>query len=254
MFSHFSIGRKISLGFTVIILSTIVAFYITNTTFVNSQKINEEITTNHTPSIAKLEELKLLIVRSKMLINNWVYLESPAENEDKVALNRLTVSEYPKLRIEIETLAKNWEDSTKTTSLDPIFDKVEELWSNHDIIKRTLSGVESYRDPFNLFTARSMVEEGGEIYVYTDEILTELNILIDQKKNTTEIITAEMIDSFQGVRMLIKNLGIGLTIAGILIAFLTTRTIVSPVRKLRLILLDLSKGIFPKSWVKSRGD
>lgn len=254
MFSHFSIGRKISLGFTVIILSTIVAFYITNTTFVNSQKINEEITTNHTPSIAKLEELKLLIVRSKMLINNWVYLESPAENEDKVALNRLTVSEYPKLRIEIETLAKNWEDSTKTTSLDPIFDKVEELWSNHDIIKRNLSGVESYRDPFNLFTARSMVEEGGEIYVYTDEILTELNILIDQKKNTTEIITDEMIDSFQGVRMLIKNLGIGLTIAGILIAFLTTRTIVSPVRKLRLILLDLSKGIFPKSWVKSRGD
>ena len=73
MFSHFSIGRKISLGFAVVILSTIVAFYITNRTFVNSQKINEEITNNHTPSIAKLEELKLMIVRSKMLINNWVF-------------------------------------------------------------------------------------------------------------------------------------------------------------------------------------
>ena len=213
MFSHFSIGRKISLGFAVVILSTIVAFYITNRTFVNSQKINEEITNNHTPSIAKLEELKLMIVRSKMLINNWVYLSSPPENEDKVALNRLTISEYPKLKIDIETLAKQWQDSTKA-SLAPLFENIEMLWSNHDIVKQTLSGMESYNDPFNQFTANSMVEDGGDIYLLTDDILTMLNVLIDQKKNTTEIITAEMIDSFQGVRMLIKNLGIGLTIAG----------------------------------------
>ncbi|NQV52144.1 MAG: SpoIIE family protein phosphatase [Flavobacteriales bacterium] len=229
------------------------AFYITNRTFVNSQKINEEITNNHTPSIAKLEELKLMIVRSKMLINNWVYLSSPPENEEKVALNRLTVSEYPKLKIEIETLVKQWQDSTKA-SLEPLFENIELLWSNHEIVKQTLNGLESYNDPFNQFTANSMVEDGGDIYLLTDEILTMLNVLIDQKKNTTEIITAEMIDSFQGVRMLIKNLGIGLTIAGIIIAFLTTRTIVSPVRKLRLILLDLSKGIFPKSWINTRGD
>ena len=70
MFSHFSIGRKISLGFTIVILSTIVGFYITNDTFIESRNINEEITNNQNPSIAKLEELKLLIVRSKMLINN----------------------------------------------------------------------------------------------------------------------------------------------------------------------------------------
>lgn len=253
MFSHFSIGRKISLGFSVVILSTIVAFYITNRTFVNSQKINEEITTNHTPSIAKLEELKLMIVRSKMLINNWVYLESPPENEDKVDLNRLTISEYPKLKLELEGLSKKWEDSTRA-DLEPLFEKIELLWSNHEIVKQTLNGMEAYNESFNRFIANAMVEEGGDIYILTDEILTILNVLIDQKKNTTEIITAEMIDSFQGVRMLIKNLGIGLTIAGIIIAFLTTRTIVSPVRKLRLILLDLSKGIFPKSWINTRGD
>jgi hypothetical protein len=95
MFSHFSIGRKISLGFAIIILSTIVGFYITNDTFIESRNINEEITNNQNPSIAKLEELKLLIVRSKMLINNWAYQATPAENEDKVALNELTLTEYP---------------------------------------------------------------------------------------------------------------------------------------------------------------
>lgn len=253
MFSHFSIGRKISLGFAVVIVSMIVAFYITNNTFVESQQINEEITNNHNPSIAKLEELKLLIVRSKMLINNWVYQPSPPENEDKVALNKLTVSEYPKLKLELEALAATWEDSAKHR-LSGLFDNTESLWSYHEIVKQTLNGIESYNDPFNLFTSRAMVEEGGEIDALTDDIFTDLNKIISYKKARTEAITAHMVDSFQKVRMLIRNLGIALAIAGIVIAFLTTRTIVSPVRKLRLILLDLSKGIFPKSWIDTRGD
>lgn len=253
MFARFSIGRKISLGFAVVIVSTIIAFYITNKTFVESQQINEEITNNHTPSIAKLEELKLMIVRSKMMINNWVYLPSPSENEDKVSLNKLTISEYPRLKIEIETLSKQWEDSTKN-ELPPLFVKIEELWSSHDVIKGVLNGVEAYNESLNLFMANSMVEEGGEVDILTDEILYQLNELIKIKKATTAEITGKMIDSFQKVRLLIKNLGIALTLAGIIIAFLTTRTIVSPVRKLRLILLDLSKGIFPKSWINTRGD
>jgi len=253
MFSHFSIGRKISLGFAVVIVAMIVAFYITNDTFVESQKINEEITNNHNPSIAKLEELKLMIVRSKMLINNWVYQSSPSENEDKVSLNKLTVSEYPKLKLELETLAATWEDSAKHRLTD-LFDNIESLWSYHEIIKQTLNGIESYNDPLNLFTAKAMVEEGGEIDALTDEITSVLNEIISFKKERTEAITAEMTDSFQRVRMLIRNLGVALAIAGIVIAFLTTRTIVSPVRKLRLILLDLSKGIFPKSWIDTRGD
>ncbi len=231
----------------------IVAFFITNKTFDSSQKINEEITTNHNPSIGKLEELKLMIVRSKMLINNWVYQPSAQENEDKVALNKLTVSEYPKLKLEIETLAKNWTD-TANTQVEILFGNIETLWSSHEDIKQTLSGLESYNDPMNRFTANITVEQGGEIDFQTDFVTEGLNVLIAEKKEEMESITGEMNDSFDLVRTMIWTLGISLTLAGILIAFLTTRTIVSPVRKLRLILLDLSKGIFPKSWINTRGD
>lgn len=253
MFSHFSIGRKISLGFAVVILATIVAFYQTNTTFVESREINEEITNNHNPSIAKLEELKLMIVRSKMLINNWAYQETPPENEDKVALNKLTTSEYPQLKLELESLAATWEDSSQFT-VSELYNEIENLWTLHAFVKDILSGIESYNDAFSKFSAQAMVEEGGDIDIQTDHIISVLNELIDRKKDRTEKITDEMLSKFQGVQLLIRNLGVALTIAGILIAFLTTRTIVSPVRKLRLILLDLSKGIFPKSWINTRGD
>jgi serine phosphatase RsbU (regulator of sigma subunit) len=254
MFSHFSIGRKISLGFAVVIISTISAFYFTNDTFIESQKINEEITNNHNPSIAKLEELKLMIVRSKMLINNWVYQETAAENEDKVALNKLTNTEYPELKFELVTISQSWTDQGAKSDLDTLFLSVEELWNSHAQIKDLLTGVESYNEAMNTVISEDLVAEGGEIYYMTDEILTMLNGLIITKKETTEDITAEMIGQFQFLRALIQGLGFGIPLAGILIAFLTTRTIVSPVRKLRLILLDLSKGIFPKHWVATRGD
>jgi len=253
MFSHFSIGRKISLGFAVVILSTIVAFFITNNTFVESRKINEEITNNHNPSIAKLEELKLMIVRSKMLINNWAYQSTPPENEDKVALNKLTTSEYPRLKLQLESLTDTWEDSSKFT-VSQLYDEIEQLWMHHDFVKQTLYGVKSYNDAFSLITAQSMVEEAGDIDLQTDHIISVLNQLIALKKERTDLITAEMLSKFQGIQTLIRNLGVALALAGILIAFLTTRTIVSPVRKLRLILLDLSKGIFPKSWITTSGD
>ena len=220
----------------------IVAFFITNKTFDSSQKINEEITTNHNPSIGKLEELKLMIVRSKMLINNWVYQPSAQENEDKVALNKLTVSEYPKLKLEIETLAKNWTD-TANTQVEILFGNIETLWSSHEDIKQTLSGLESYNDPMNRFTANITVEQGGEIDFQTDFVTEGLNVLIAEKKEEMESITGEMNDSFDLVRTMIWTLGISLTLAGILIAFLTTRTIVSPVRKLRLILTKVWQKI-----------
>jgi serine phosphatase RsbU (regulator of sigma subunit) len=253
MFSHFSIGRKISLGFAVVIMSTIVAFFITNNTFVESRKLNEEITNNHNPSIAKLEELKLMIVRSKMLINNWAYQATPPENEDKVSLSKLTTSEYPRLKLELESLTETWDDSSKFT-VSQLYGEIEQLWMHHDFVKQTLYGVESYNDAFSVITAQSMVEESGDIDLQTDHIINVLNELIDLKKERTQVITAEMLSKFQGIQTLIRNLGVALALAGILIAFLTTRTIVSPVRKLRLILLDLSKGIFPKSWITTSGD
>ena len=253
MFSHFSIGRKISLGFAIVILSTIVGFYITNDTFIESRNINEEITNNQNPSIAKLEELKLLIVRSKMLINNWAYQATTAENEDKVLLNELTLIEYPNLKIEVEALAASWEDSSQVT-VNELYGGIEDLWGLHDFVKTLLDGIESYNEPSNTILAQSMVWQNGDIDIQTNYIIEELNKLIDLKKSRTQDITGEMLDKFEGVQTLIQTLGWALALAGILIAFLTTRTIVSPVRKLRLILLDLSKGIFPKSWINTGGD
>ncbi len=196
MFTHFSIGRKISLGFSVVILATIVAFFITNNTFVESRIINEEITNNHNPSIAKLEELKLMLVRSKMLVNNWAYQETPSENEDKVALIKLINDEYPALKIELESLATTWGDSSQTT-MNSLFADIESLWEMHAMVQMTLPNLEAYNEAMNKFLATALVDEGGDIDVLTDNVIAHLNDLIQVKKDITGVITAEMLSKFE---------------------------------------------------------
>ena len=96
---RFSIGRKISLGFSIIILSTIAVFILTDTTLKDSIHINTRINDVTNPSVSSLEQLKLLTVRSKMLIQNWVnYQRSPEDDPDKIQLIDLSDTEFPELK------------------------------------------------------------------------------------------------------------------------------------------------------------
>ncbi|HRP59631.1 MAG TPA: hypothetical protein PK833_05000, partial [Vicingus sp.] len=79
---RFTIGKKIGTGFGVLILFVIIVFYSTYQTLNSSIKINDDITNVNNPSVASLEELRLLVVRSKMLIFNWIYIQSAPESPD----------------------------------------------------------------------------------------------------------------------------------------------------------------------------
>ncbi len=63
-----------------------------------------------------------------------------------------------------------------------------------------------------------------------------------------------MQESFSELKSLSKWLGIALVIFGVLVAFYTTRTIVNPIQELKLVLLTLSKGVFPKHSIKAKND
>ena len=67
---RFTIGKRIGTGFGVLIFLVITVFTITYNTLDRSININEEITNVNNPSLSTLEELKLMAVRSKMLIFN----------------------------------------------------------------------------------------------------------------------------------------------------------------------------------------
>ncbi len=251
---RFTIGKKIGLGFGALIILTIGVFMVTNTTLNKSKQINDQINDIYNPSVAALEELKLSGYRSKLLIYTWVYSPSSVDdNPDKLRLNNLTFQDYPRIKKKILDLSEHW-TKDEQFMITSVFSDFEELWMFHEETKSLLNSFESYNDSENKFLAEFEIGEGGRIYEKTDEIIFQLDDLIKRQKLKSNKVTEDMISSFDLLQFLVRYLGIGLIIGGVLIAIFTTRTIVKPVYSLKNILLDLSKGIFPTKKLKQRND
>lgn len=250
---RFTIGKKIGTGFGVLLFFIVIVFYTTYTTLTNSTEINDEITNVNNPSVASLEELKLLTVRSKMLIFNWAYIPSQSDHPDKKKLSRLIDRDYPHLIAKIEKLSENWNEQDYS-KIQVVMVKLKELFELHQDVMTFLPDWSSYEDPQNIFLAKFYMENDGEIFIKTAEILYELDDLIANQKFQTGEVTEEMQGSFTFLKWLTRWLGIALVIFGVLVAFYTTRTIVRPVHKLKMVLLTLSKGVFPKHSLKAKSD
>ena len=250
---RFTIAKKIGAGFGVLLFFLIVVFYYTYTTLTDSTNINDKITNVNTPSVASLEELKLLTVRSKMLIFNWVYIPSQSDHPDKAKLTELIDRTYPYVTKKIELLAENW-DKEDQDRIKDVNEKLADLFVMHKDVMGLLSDWDSYEDSQNLFLARYYMESDGDIFIKTAEILYQLEVLIKKQKHQTKSETSIMQTSFSDLKWWTRWLGIALVIFGGLVAFYTTNSIVRPVHKLKLILLALSKGVYPKEVIEAKSD
>lgn len=247
---RFTIGRKIGLGFGVLIFLTILAFLLTYVTIRKSNKINEEITNVITPSVGALEELNSMVIRSKMLAFNWVYVQS--DNPDKSNLRYLLNQHYPELKGRIQALARHWNEKEQE-DIRTIFSLTESMFSDLRDVMFQLNSFESYEDPTVIFMVRPMVED-GDIHDKTVMVLSKLSELIRDHHNRQKSVSDDMNQSFNNLVMVVVVLGIFLIIGGIIIAILTVRSIVRPVSSLRKILLLMGKGIVPSEKIKYRND
>ncbi len=250
---RFTIGKKIGTGFGVLLFFIVIVFYTTYSTLTVSTNINDKITNVNSPSVASLEKLKLLTVKSKMLIFNWVYIQSPSDHPDKQKLTILLDRDYPFIIKRIKRLAVSWSDDDQK-KIKAVFSKLSELFELHQEVIVLLPDFDSYEDPMNVFPAKYYLEDDGEIFIKTSEILYELSGLIRSQKFNTGEETTKMQTSFSNLKRLTRWLGIALVIFGVLVAFYTTQSIVRPVNKLKQILLTLSKGVFPQQSIEAKND
>jgi serine phosphatase RsbU (regulator of sigma subunit) len=258
---RFSIGRKIGLGFAVLIVLTLIGFGATLLTLKKSSQINLEINQMYTPSVSALQDLNILVVRSKMLIENW--LHTPKDGEDKGKLKKLLQREYPELKESILSLAYNrrkeinlpeWGDNEKAEIMT-IFSLTDKLWDAHREVMTQLNSFDSYQDAMIVLTNKNEVEDvDGGINVKTRIILSRLDSLIMHQQQTENSKSEEMRSSFQNLQSVVVALGVALPLGGILIALFTVQTIVRPIREIRKIILDMGIGVMPRTKIKNRSD
>jgi serine phosphatase RsbU (regulator of sigma subunit)/HAMP domain-containing protein len=249
---RFTIGRKIILGFSVLIFLTLLAFALTLFTIRQSREINDKIARLYTPSIDALQDSRLLITRSKLLVSNWVNIQG--QSDDKTRLRTLIDSSYLELKNRFTTLTPQWEKKDRN-EMDSIFSECEALWLMHRQVIDQLGKFDNYEDPNIFFPMRSMVlDEDGEITVQTRVISERLDRLINAQYKAAGATRTKMLKSFEQLQIVVLLLLIVLPVGGILIAILTARTITKPVQQLKSTLLQMARGVLPRESIKNRND
>ncbi|MCH7534309.1 MAG: HAMP domain-containing protein, partial [Bacteroidetes bacterium] len=250
---RFTIGRKIGTGFSVLILLTLVVFILTQDNLNRAREINKDINELYNPSVAQLEELKLLVVESKMYMMKWTSLATLDNSPEKNSLRAIIGKKYPELKARIQILSEDWEGDQQKKMVK-LFEQIDNLFELNKEVMTALNSFDAYEDPMTLFTYSSSVDE-GDINVLTQAILFDLDHSISLQKKNTEKVSEDMIQSFDVLEMFVRYLGFGLVpLGGLFIAFFTIISIVKPIQELRAILISMGKGIWPEEDIKKRED
>ncbi len=252
---RFTIAKKLILGFGIVTLAILANIYLINSTLKKSIESNEKIANVYTPSTELIRELSNLMISSKMLIKNWVYIDKKQDTPDKLRLKELHQERLPEIHQEIEKLSGQWEED-KQQMYHNIYTTIQDtLFPLHQTVMNSLSTFESYDDAFILmFEIYPLVEEDGEIIVLSDVIIKQLNQLSNELDQKVIEAREDMAGSFNRLENFIFIAGIILVIIAVAIALYLSRVIITPIRKIKGYLVEMGKGIMPKKQIKEAND
>ena len=247
---RFTIGKKIALGFGVIVFLTIVSFFFTNVTLNGSREKTRQVTEVYNPSVTALKELDNLLNLSRLGITEWIAREK-TDWPGKIALTKLIYEDYPRTKKIINEYSLKWSDEEQS-SISSILDLIDkQLAKYQEHIMTPLSTMAEYEDMTTFFLADQIFEDTNYDHQHIKKKLQEL---INEQNSNAAKNSVEMLDSFGFLNSVVIWLGAVLFIGGVLIAGFTIRSIVQPIQQLKKILLMMGKGILPSDRIKDRND
>lgn len=240
---RFSISRKIAVGFGLFIIVVGVVFYLTNNTLQESRAINRRINDVYAPSVKVLEELDNQLVYAQQLMKHWAFVQRREDDHERMEAIQLCEKTIPEQIKKINAYSSLW-SAQQVKQKEEIFERVNELLEAYKDIRAMLPTFDSYTDPLNNMLVEEYFIEDGTVMAALKEARQRLKQLNDEQRYTMSTEITSMNDAFKKLRLLLVNIAIGVLIAGIVIGYLTTRSIVKPVNSLKRKLTNLSRGIY----------
>ena len=198
------------------------------------------------PSLQKLENMNLLITRSKMHTTNWVYL--PGSADEKKRLETLQSIEYPELKKSILSLMKEWDDKKEEKSMLKVFAGFEDLVIRQKEIMSGLSDFDDYKDPEKKYNAELIIE--NNILPQSSRLILQLNGMILIRKASADIKHSEMRSSSRSILVNVLGIAILIVIVVLIAAFYMSNNIIVPTMRLKNFILQMGKGEIPEINIK----
>jgi len=225
-----TISQKLSLSFGILLVAIVTNVIITVVNTSSNASKNKEITENYLPSEKYLTELNNQIVNSKMLIKNWVFIDKKSDTPDKIKLKSLQENEFPALKRNLDEISGKWEEQEQIDYKKIMSAINDTLFVKHKYIMAQLKDFASYDDALITFEIIPTVEEGGDIMVMTDRILSNLKALTLTQSNKAEDGRQSMAKSFISFSWFVIIAGIILIVLVVILTFTTIMSIVKPLK------------------------
>lgn len=244
-----TIGNKIFGGFTILIvlfaINAIIIFFTVNTidnkVAMSSQVVN--------PSKDAINELVTLVHRSRMLITNWVFLQT--NDDDKNALKYIISHEYPGVKERVQKLMKNWDadsasagfkkDSSQRVMMKKAFGKYDSLLKGAtENIINTLRKFEDYEDPSTKLLAGDYIDQ--VVIPESNKIIEILTAIKKRQEVLAANTSATLVESTGNLRIITIVLGLAIIGIGFLSAYLLVRTITRPINYIKDVVVKLGRG------------
>lgn len=233
-----TIGNKILAGFLSLIILFIINATIIFFTGNNIDKVVATSSENIRPSKDAINELILMVTRSKMLITNWVYLQS--NTEDKQALRDLQNFDYPALKEKVTKLMPLWESDSQRMLMDTVFIKFETMMEAQKSVMSQLVTFENYEDALVKLLAEDAIE--SQIIPQTTGIIGLLDKIAAIQADVTAKSDSLLTTSTKRLRNITLILSAITVALGFFSAFIMIRSITVPVNYLKDIVVKLGKG------------
>ncbi|MEO6316197.1 MAG: response regulator [Chitinophagaceae bacterium] len=234
-----SIKQRIYSSFTLLVLLFVINGIITVVTLKNNRQLSVNISGVVDPSLQALNDFENILVQSKMYTTNWVFLR--ANQQDKDALQRLHVKDYPDAKRKLEALFSKLGNQRTTDSLQNVFAGFETLLASERKIMISLQNFEDYDDPVAKLEAEAMVE--NELLPRTSGLIKQLDAIFSVAQEIRVEKNNYLESSALSLRMLTAGLAVAIIGIGILLSVYMTNVIIKPINKIRAIVTDLGNGI-----------
>lgn len=233
-----TIGNKIFGGFLLLILLFIINAGVIFTTGNKIDEVVNKYSEVHTPSKEAISEFILLVTRSKMLITNWVYLQS--NKDDKRDLKYLLDHEYPPLKAKIQDLMPEWEADSLRNQMDSVFTQFEIMIVTEREVMEQLVTFEDYEDSLTKLVAENTIE--SQVIPLTASLIDQLNSIAAAQQEINAKANAQLIKVTDQLRTGTVVLAFITVIIGLLFAYFMVRSITRPINFIKDVVVKLGRG------------
>ncbi len=248
-----SIFTKLILGFGIILISFLITYIFIYQILEKNRTLSKQVNNDIVPSMTVLSNYSFMIYESKQLIKNWLLYEKSDNTPKKLKLLLIIQNKYPEIRYEIKNLYQNQPDEEKQT-IEQIFNLSDNYFLEFEEIIKNLNTPEKYNDPVLIEQYSEMINDESPLMLLSDDIKDQIDEIYSKKRDFLVSLNAKLELTFISIVNRIIISGVIILVTIIIIAFVFINSTISPLNRLRKIIVLLSKGELPDKKIKTTGD